>query len=577
MSAADAFGITLNNTPDLSVGSYKKLRDLEGSGSGDFNAVITAKISTSIQDLKSAGNMRSADTASQNDAFSSVNDISSRTVSKNENASYERASSRIKNESYDKKADAPSYDGKVKDALEKFESDVKDEIKKVLDVSDEDIEEAMDKLSLSYVDLSDVSKLSMLFMELSGVTEQSELLLTDGFLELKNSVAGLSEELFKETGFSVSELNMINAPVIPEEAAMTDLKQNVAATGLSDISLQSEEEPPVNNDVASVKEEDSVVSVPSEDAAVQDVPEKGQMSPLNERTKEPLSEDTKVVDKDGKDTTVSFKEASSDGAKEVASEDGAVTSERKRTRGVAEDTTVDKEDAKTEDLQKEPLKNVSPEQNQSFGSGQSERGNEHTANANIFNNNTVVSEALTETSEVPVTPYTQQSINPSDIARQMVQGVRTVITESLKTMEVQLNPENLGRMIIHVSEQDGQLTARINIQNENVRAAMEEQMAIVKNNLEAQGLKVESVTVTADAHEFERNLEEGNAPKNDMNSSEGNKADADPTDGNDGRRQGVRSLNMNELEGGTITDLNEDELLAARIMRENGSTLNINA
>ncbi|MBQ3902112.1 MAG: hypothetical protein II745_01920, partial [Lachnospiraceae bacterium] len=117
MSAADAFGITLNNTPDLSVGSYKKLRDLEGSGSGDFNAVITAKISTSIQDLKSAGNMRSADTASQNDAFSSVNDISSRTVSKNENASFERASSRIKNESYDKKADAPSYDGKVKDAL----------------------------------------------------------------------------------------------------------------------------------------------------------------------------------------------------------------------------------------------------------------------------------------------------------------------------------------------------------------------------------------------------------------------------------------------------------------------------
>ena len=183
MSAADAFGITLNNTPDLSVGSYKKLRDLEGSGSGDFNAVITAKISTSIQDLKSAGNMRSADAASQNDSFSSVNDISSRTVSNNKNASYERASSRIKNESYDKKADVPSYDGKVKDALEKFESDVKDEIKKVLDVSDEDIEEAMDKLSLSYVDLSDVSKLSMLFMELSGVTEQSELseLLTNVF------------------------------------------------------------------------------------------------------------------------------------------------------------------------------------------------------------------------------------------------------------------------------------------------------------------------------------------------------------------------------------------------------------
>ena len=85
------------------------------------------------------------------------------------------------------------------------------------------------------------------------------------------------------------------------------------------------------------------------------------------------------------------------------------------------------------------------------------------------------------------------------------------------------------------------------------------------------------VTVTADAHEFERNLEEGNAARNDMNSPEGREANADTSEGNDGRRQGVRSLNMNELEGGNITDLNEDELLAARIMRENGSTLNINA
>ncbi|MBQ6258407.1 MAG: flagellar hook-length control protein FliK, partial [Lachnospiraceae bacterium] len=175
------------------------------------------------------------------------------------------------------------------------------------------------------------------------------------------------------------------------------------------------------------------------------------------------------------------------------------------------------------------------------------------------------------------TPYTQQGINPTEIARQMISGVRTVVTESLRTMELQLNPENLGKMIIHVSEQDGQLTARINIQNENVRTAMEEQMAIVKNNLEAQGLKIESVTVTADAHEFERNLEEGNAARNDMNSPEGREANADTSEGNDGRRQGVRSLNMNELEGGNITDLNEDELLAARIMRENGSTLNINA
>ncbi|MBQ6258166.1 MAG: hypothetical protein IJJ79_00635, partial [Lachnospiraceae bacterium] len=188
MSAVDTLGISFNNNPEMSAGSFKKLRDLEGAGDGDFTAVITAKISTSIQDLKSAGQERNA-------SVSSANDISSPVASKNEKASFVRPESRIKETPSEKKDTISSYNGRVKDAVEKFEKDVKDEIKKVLDVSDEDIEKAMEELSLSYIDLSDVSKLSMLFMKLSGISDQSELLLTDGFSQLKNSVFELSSEL----------------------------------------------------------------------------------------------------------------------------------------------------------------------------------------------------------------------------------------------------------------------------------------------------------------------------------------------------------------------------------------------
>ena len=146
MSAVDTLGISFNNNPEMSAGSFKKLRDLEGSGSGDFTAVITAKISTSIQDLKSAGQERNA-------SVSSANDISSPVASKNEKASFVRPESRIKEKPSEKKDTISSYDGRVKDAVVKFEKDVKDEIKKVLDVSDEDIEKAMEELSLSYIDL----------------------------------------------------------------------------------------------------------------------------------------------------------------------------------------------------------------------------------------------------------------------------------------------------------------------------------------------------------------------------------------------------------------------------------------
>ena len=564
MSAVDTLGISFNNNPEMSAGSFKKLRDLEGAGDGDFTAVITAKISTSIQDLKSAGQERNA-------SVSSANDISSPVASKNEKASFVRPESRIKETPSEKKDAISSYDGRVKDAVEKFEKDVKDEIKKVLDVSDEDIEKAMEELSLSYIDLSDVSKLSMLFMKLSGISDQSELLLTDGFSQLKNSVFELSSELFSTTGLGMEELNIAQGVIIAEDGNM----------------IESESEGETEQSVAPISSEQDDPSLAEKDALSAVEVQSDENTATTVRTEDSLNTPTDGMAKeeaggkgvDGKtneaDVAAPIKETSSDGTKEAI-----VSGDEKKLSDVklsSKDASPEEIKVKPEGALNETVKSNAPDQNQNPLSGQNERGNEFASNANILNNNAFAAEGTVETPETPVTPYTQQGINPTEIARQMISGVRTVVTESLRTMELQLNPENLGKMIIHVSEQDGQLTARINIQNENVRTAMEEQMAIVKNNLEAQGLKIESVTVTADAHEFERNLEEGNAARNDMNSPEGREANADTPEGNDGRRQGVRSLNMNELEGGNITDLNEDELLAARIMRENGSTLNINA
>ena len=564
MSAVDTLGISFNNNPEMSAGSFKKLRDLEGAGDGDFTAVITAKISTSIQDLKSAGQERNA-------SVSSANDISSPVASKNEKASFVRPESRIKETPSEKKDTISSYNGRVKDAVEKFEKDMKDEIKKVLDVSDEDIEKAMEELSLSYIDLSDVSKLSMLFMKLSGISDQSELLLTDGFSQLKNSVFELSSELFSTTGLGMEELNIAQGVIIAEDGNMIE-SESEGETEQSVAPISSEQDDP------SLAEKDalSAVEVQSDENTVTTVRTEDS---LNTPTDGMAKEEAGGKGVDGKtneaDVAAPIKETSSDGTKEAI-----VSGDEKKLSDVklsSKDASPEEIKVKPEGALNETVKSNAPDQNQNPFSGQNERGNEFASNANILNNNAFAAEGTVETPETPVTPYTQQGINPTEIARQMISGVRTVVTESLRTMELQLNPENLGKMIIHVSEQDGQLTARINIQNENVRTAMEEQMAIVKNNLEAQGLKIESVTVTADAHEFERNLEEGNAARNDMNSPEGREANADTPEGNDGRRQGVRSLNMNELEGGNITDLNEDELLAARIMRENGSTLNINA
>ena len=101
-------------------------------------------------------------------------------------------------------------------------------------------------------------------------------------------------------------------------------------------------------------------------------------------------------------------------------------------------------------------------------------------------------------------------------------------------------------------------------------------MGILKANLEAQGIKVNEVTVTADAHEFERNLEEGQEASM-TDTGAGNSGAFQEEE--EGRRRGghLGNIDMRNLDDGSLANLTEDERLAAQIMREQGNTISINA
>lgn len=78
-------------------------------------------------------------------------------------------------------------------------------------------------------------------------------------------------------------------------------------------------------------------------------------------------------------------------------------------------------------------------------------------------------------------------VNPVEVVRQVVDAVKVIQKESLQSIEVQLNPENLGKLHITVSARNGVLTAEIATQNEQVKRAVESQMSMLKENLESQG------------------------------------------------------------------------------------------
>lgn len=138
-------------------------------------------------------------------------------------------------------------------------------------------------------------------------------------------------------------------------------------------------------------------------------------------------------------------------------------------------------------------------------SSEQERNTEHQNNSmnQVMQNLTEqISEALQNGEEV--TSYSP--VNATDVIQQMMDAIKVNATQSIQSMEIQLTPENLGKINLTVMAKDGVITASITAQNEAVKSALENQLVALKENLSNAGLKVENVEVTVASHDFESNL-----------------------------------------------------------------------
>lgn len=154
------------------------------------------------------------------------------------------------------------------------------------------------------------------------------------------------------------------------------------------------------------------------------------------------------------------------------------------------------------------------------------------------------------------------SVNTTDIIRQIVDQISIAKTTGESVIEMQLNPENLGKLYINVTERNSEITARIAVSNETVKNALESQMAALRENLQDANIRVNDVEITIATHEFERNLEQNAGNEN-------------------GRQDGQQFTRQSSSNGGNRTGHNEaasDEAgLAAQIMRDNGNSVDFMA
>lgn len=159
---------------------------------------------------------------------------------------------------------------------------------------------------------------------------------------------------------------------------------------------------------------------------------------------------------------------------------------------------------------------------------------------------------------------TGTQVNVADIIKQIVEFSRVTISRTATTMEMQLNPENLGKLYLQLSAKDGIVSAHITAQNEVVKEALESQIVQFKENMNDAGIKVDAVEVTVGSHEFEKNLEQ-NAKQEERQAEEQEKAAGQ-----------TRKINLKELDewDGLLT---EEESLVAQMMAEQGNSIDFTA
>lgn len=99
------------------------------------------------------------------------------------------------------------------------------------------------------------------------------------------------------------------------------------------------------------------------------------------------------------------------------------------------------------------------------------------------------------------------------IVRQVIEQIQINAREGMTSMEIQLTPENLGKVNLQVTAKDGVITAQITTDTLAAKEAIEAQISVLRENLNEQGLKVEAVEVTVESHKFESNSEHNREPQ----------------------------------------------------------------
>lgn len=382
------------------MGSSTKSQQLSLNNKSDMGSVLKDRLNNSNK-------------YNNNSKSSSVNNNNANT----NKSSTSKVSKAIKSSS---SSDISNTGSKANQAAE----DIKDAIKKALNISDEQLEDAMSVLGLTAMDLFQPDNIANLIMSISGVQDAMGILtdaqLSQSFQDIMSAVEQTVDELTADTGMSAQELK--------------EFFENY-----------------------------------SKDTTVED---------NNDGVKEALAE---TVDSNNNEENIpSANEQTMDNI----------------TQAIEKKIQVAEDNKSSDNLM-----------------GQNHSDKAQQSNTTVTDISANLIQNIQSSFEEVMSTSSTNSVNGADIVKQIINSVKVSGNTSIQSMEIQLNPEHLGKVNLTVTSKNGVITAQIVAQNEEVKKAIESQIATLKENFESQGIKIEAVEVTVQSHAFEsgQNLQGNNS------------------------------------------------------------------
>lgn len=382
------------------MGSSTKSQQLSLNNKSDMGSVLKDRLNNSNK-------------YNNNSKSSSVNNNNANT----DKSSTSKVSKAIKSSS---SSDISNTVSKANQAAE----DIKDAIKKALNISDEQLEDAMSVLGLTAMDLFQPDNIANLVMSISGVQDAMGILtdaqLSQSFQDIMSAVEQTVDELTADTGMSAQELK--------------EFFENY-----------------------------------SKDTTVED---------NNDGVKEALAE---TVDSNNNEENIpSANEQTMDNI----------------TQAIEKKIQVAEDNKSSDNLM-----------------GQNHSDKAQQSNTTVTDISANLIQNIQSSFEEVMSTSSTNSVNGADIVKQIINSVKVSGNTSIQSMEIQLNPEHLGKVNLTVTSKNGVITAQIVAQNEEVKKAIESQIATLKENFESQGIKIEAVEVTVQSHAFEsgQNLQGNNS------------------------------------------------------------------